>query len=308
MKNTMNILKNSLLLFFCMVGCFFLFGCGLETVVVIEPPITNYGSSIYSTKDPLNWYCDFVTREIDNGELTGATFIGTEVYYKIYNNYSTLQSHRSAVSAVNTSSNNTAAATKVIESYTYQRLNVNPDQGNAVFVPTVIYDDPLPEKIDRRVYFRLKNYGKKSDERLPSIQFRAAISYPYGDGEADYLGYTAMGNTTYRYTKGTDTWTDSTGMIPVDYNDINFVVPYRTVSGGNRSFDFFDDYETKNTINVEPVEGDIDYQYTSSGFSSDYPDTYFVQLYAVSVALDTNSCSNTYSLVLDLGTIPIAKQ
>jgi len=294
MKNTMNILKNSLLLFFCMVGCFFLFGCGLETVVVIEAPTTNYGSSIYSTTDALYWYCDFVTREIDNNELAGATFIGTEVYYKIYNNYSTLQSHRSAVSAVNTSSNNTAAATKVIESYTYQRLNVNPDQGNAVFVPAT--------NSDKRVYFRLKTHKGST-----GIQFRAAISYPYGDGYASYLGYTAAGNTTYLYTKATDTWTDSAGN-PVDYNDINFVVPYRTVSGGNRSFDFFDDNNTKNTINVEPVEGDIDYQYTSSGFSSDYPNTYFVQLYAVSVALDTNSCANTYSLVLDLGTIPIAKQ
>ena len=139
------------------------------------------------------------------------------------------------------------------------------------------------------------------------IQYRAAISYPYGDSYATYLGYTSAGNTTYLYTKSTDSWTDSAGN-PVNYEDIQFVVPYRTVSGASRSFDLFDDYNTKELLNSEPIEGDADYWYTSSGFSTDYPDTYFVQLYAVGVALDTSTCSNTYSLVLNLGTIPISKK
>ena len=71
----------------CLFGCFFYSSCGLETIVVVVEPVTSYGNSLYSSTDPSYWFCDFVTREYENIDLPGADFVGTEVYYKIYNNY-----------------------------------------------------------------------------------------------------------------------------------------------------------------------------------------------------------------------------
>ncbi len=296
MKGTKKLQKqNILIFFFCMFGCFFCCGCGLETIVIVQPPITSNGSSLYSTTDPLSWFCDFVTEEEKNDSLPGADFIGTEVYYRIYKNYSTLSSHKSGISQINTTTNTTAAATRLIETYKYQPLGMYPEQSRAVFA--------YNRGSNTRVYFRLKTVKDST-----GIGYRAAISRPYGEKTARYYGYDDMnGLIFYDYDKAADSWTTGDAPpVPVDYKDLRLVVPYRTISVGVRSFDFFDDNETKNTINVEPVEGDIDYEYSST-FTADYDNTYFVQLYAVGVALDTNTCANTYSLVLDLGTIPIQK-
>ena len=291
--------KNVFAMILCVFGCFFCTTCGLETIVIVAPPVTSYGTSLYSTVEPNKWYCDFVSSERNNGSLVGASFIGTEVYYKIYNNYSTLESHRNAISSVNTETNNTAAATKVTETYGYQKLDLNPDQNTAVFLPEA--------GMNRRVYFRLKSYVTEKG-KVPGIQYRAAVACPYAENESLYYGYDSKRNKIlYKYTSETDKWTDESSGAEVKYEDIQFVVPYRTVSGSDRSFDFFDDNDTKLPVNSEPAEGDIDYQYNSSGFSPDYENTYFVQLYAIGVALDQSSCANTYSLVLDLGTIPIKK-
>ena len=56
--------------------------------------------------------------------------------------------------------------------------------------------------------------------------------------------------------------------------------------------------------NVEPSESDGDYKHNDSASASD---TYYVQFFAVGVAFDGSSLSNAYSLVLDLGSVPIIK-
>ncbi|MBR1536372.1 MAG: hypothetical protein IJ630_05490 [Treponema sp.] len=81
-------------------------------------------------------------------------------------------------------------------------------------------------------------------------------------------------------------------------------IPYRY--GNSKSFDFFD-YDEDNTNgsrDVEPVDGDSDYYYNSTFTESD---TYYVQLFAVGKAWNTDTCSASYSLVLDLGSVPIRK-
>lgn len=397
MKSIRNIQKIELFaILFCIFGCFFYSSCGLETIVIVAPPTNIFNSQNISTpsEDYTYWYCDFETEERKNDSLSGADFIGTEIYYRIYKNFATLTSHKNSISGVNTTTNTTAAAKRIIETYNYQTLITNPEQGLPVFIPSFGYN--------RRVRFRIKSYQKSTD-----IMYRAAISVPYATKGAEYLAYTASDKTIGEYTYGdfiedfkgayevagtaysdlrvnisSKTWilrddggsyeasgsfqTSSstitsltagewtfteekpsqgsftvtvtgegagrtielsagkeTPVLPasgqggfymstnwthegelVDYNSIIFVVPYRNVTGGARSFDFFDDYETKLPVNSEPVQGDADYEYSET-FSTE--NTYFVQFYAIGVALDTSTCVNTYSLVLDLGTIPIKK-
>ena len=366
MKSIRNIQKIKLFaILFCVFGCFFYSSCGLETIVIVAPPTNIFNSQNISTpSDDYNyWYCDFETAESKNDSLSGADFIGTEIYYRIYKNFATLTSHKNSISGVNTTTNTTAAAKRIIETYHYQTLNTNPEQGLPVFIPSVGYN--------RRVRFRIKSYQKSTD-----IMYRAAISVPYATKGAGYLAYTASDKAIDEYTYGdfievfkgayevagtaysdlrvnisSKTWilrdeggsyvasgsfqTSSSTITSltagewtfteekpsqgsftvtvtgegagrtielsagketpvlsasgqggfymstnwtlegelVDYNSIIFVVPYRNVTGGARSFDFFDDYETKLPVNSEPVQGDADYEYSET-FSTE--NTYFV--------------------------------
>ncbi len=69
---------------------------------------------------------------------------------------------------------------------------------------------------------------------------------------------------------------------------------------------FFDQNDTGFEEHAEPVEGDEDYEYSET-WSDENKATYYVHFYAVGVANDTTSCTKSYSLVLDLGIIPIRK-
>lgn len=231
--------------------CATLQSCGLETVVTVNAPTVTYSSPLYSSDDYLTWYASFLSAE-DNG----GSFMGTEVYYKIYNSSSTLVSERSAILSVNSASNNTAAATRMIETYSYQPLGTSPSNGKPLFV----------DSAGAKVTLRLKSYkGHENHVGSDWHQFRAGI---------DGAGY--------------------------EYDKFR---PFR--NGNTRSFDFFDDDEDNKggTRDIRPAEGDADYKHSASGGS----DEYFVQLFAVGVAYDQTTLSNTYSLVLDLGSVPIRR-
>lgn len=237
------------ILFFLMaVGCLFFGGsCGLEEVVVVEEPTVTYNEPLYSNGDSTYFYCDFLTKE--SGQLN--SFIGTEVYYKIYNNSSNLVSERSSILAVNSSSSSTSAAARMIDSYSYQPLGTNPQSSDSVLVPST--------GNDRRVYFRPVDNGI-GDDLVADIRISGA----------------------------------SIGRIPYRYSN-------------DKSFDFFDndDNDDSDKVDVEPAEGDLDYKYNSSATDSE---KYFIQFFAVGVAYDTTNLTRSYSLVLDLGSIPIIKQ
>ena len=270
----------------------FFSSCGLDTIITIAEPTVTYNLSYYSTEDYSDWYCEFLTEENANSNLADGNFLGTEVYYKIYNNYSTLTTQKNAINTRSSSSSydTTAAATLMIETYTYQPLITNPNLkaklGSSVLIPST--------GSDKRVYLRLKTYTNSD-----SINFIAAISFPrytyYGSTDG-----TASSISTYYYDSSADTWTDSDGNS-IAYENIQFIVPYRNITS-TRSFDFFDDEDTKSDANCEPESGEADFYHSSSSSSED---TYYVQLFAVGVALDTSTLANTYSRTLDIGTIPI---
>ncbi len=254
-KKTLSIfLKKSFCAFFFAWGAFFFVNCGLDTVISINEPTITKNDPLYSSDDYLTWYFSFTTNERNQQE----SFVGTEIYYKIYNNYSNLVSQRNAITAVNSTSNGTAAATKMIDTYTYQPLGTYPVSGNSPFIET--------NGTNKDVVLRLKTYtGNESYSGDDIESFRACVKIS---------------------------------------NELQSYVPFR--NGNTKSFDFFDDNDddTAKTRDVEPENGDTDFYYSSSPSASD---TYYVQLFAVGVAFDSDNLSNTYSLVLDLGSVPIKK-
>ena len=258
MKNA-GAMKINVLAFFSLLAGIFVSSCGMEEVLIINEPSVTYSNPLYSSSDPLTWYFNFAP-----ASDTGDSFLGTDIYYKIYNNHSVLSSHRSAILSVNDDSNASAAATRMIEGYSYQQLGKSVSNGEVVFVPA--------ESGFGRVVLRLKDYmdglgaDPSPEDRKTRYNFEACVG--------------RLNGTEYAYEN----------YIPVRYN--------------GKSFDFFDYHETHSGDNVEPASGDSDYY--PSGSSSE-SDCYYVQLFAVGVAMNSETVSNSYSLVLDLGSVPIRK-
>ncbi|MGL4987589.1 MAG: hypothetical protein ACRC5H_10725 [Treponemataceae bacterium] len=88
-------LKRSIIFF---ASLFFVTACGLEEYYILEPPIFIRDS--VPTDDSNNRY-NFRTNESVNSSL-GDVFVGTVVFYKIYNSESELNSARSSISSSNT--------------------------------------------------------------------------------------------------------------------------------------------------------------------------------------------------------------
>jgi hypothetical protein len=133
-------------------------GCGLTEYYTLDAPTVTYNSPSYTTTDYTAKYFDFLTRESGMTDYLSSSsdfvFLGTAVYYKIYNNYSTMLSRNSSISSVNTSSNYSSAATKMIETYEYQQLGTD----SGTITPLVSATGS-----NRRVYIRLMHYGSSND-------------------------------------------------------------------------------------------------------------------------------------------------
>ena len=234
-------------------SCFFFAACGLDQFYLLEEPTDTYNEVYADTTDYMRWYVDFLTNETANSEYypskrNAFTFLGTEIYYKIYDSTATLSSHKSRVEAVNKSDYYSNAATMLIETFKYQTLGTDPGGWSSPFVE-------CSEK-NTRVRIRLMSYDDMNEDLRAGVRFDGADK----------------------------------GIVP-RRNDSRY------------SFDFFNKAEERPPqSNVEPADGDSDYWRTGSGS----PEAYYVQLYAVAVGRDGNY-TPSYSLVLDLGTIPILK-
>jgi hypothetical protein len=141
-------------LFSLAVCCLLTFsGCGLDEYYVVEAPFTIYNipsvtsstSTDYSVK-----YFDFQTNDSGNADLSssGFDYLGTAVYYKIYNNYSTMNTAVSAITSLNSSTTYSAAADKMIDTYGYWELSTT----NGTPSPLI------PADTNKRIYIRLANY------------------------------------------------------------------------------------------------------------------------------------------------------
>ena len=238
-------------LFFLAACCLCFFGCGLEEYYVLEAPFRIYNTPNADTTYD-NKYFDFVTNETGNAGISPSfNFLGTAVYYKIYNRYESIGTVTSALSSANNSTDPSSAATLLTGKYKYRQLGTDSVTTTPLIAST---------GADRRIYIRLTNY--QTDAR-----YKAKIIVGY-TGDSSIAG----------------TW-----------------IPKR--EGNRYSFDFGRDGDN-DSASKTLSSTDTDYNYSSSGFSSAYPDTYFVDMYAVSVGRDT-TYTTYYSKVLHLGTVAI---
>ena len=73
-----------------LIAFLLLFSCGLDVYYFVEPPFNS--SVIVNPSDPGEQYFSFTSADAKAGG--NFKFLGTDVYYKIYSNLSTLQSQR----------------------------------------------------------------------------------------------------------------------------------------------------------------------------------------------------------------------
>lgn len=280
-------IKIFLLLFIC-ISLNFFNACGLDTYYVLEAPVSigqepSVTSSTYTSSTAYDSaYFEFKTADGINSSSGDFKYQGTAVYYKIYNNYSTMNSHISTISSLSSSTNASAAATKVIDTYGYRPLGVADGRGGGAGDQTVTGSlNPLvdADTSTQRVYIRLTNYN-------------ADISY------------------------GTPQWQNSSTRAKIIFGRLTSVngggeVTDEALSSGSyKEYYPIRDVEKKNfdfgVKNSEgqydyPAEGDVDVNYSSSASQENI---WYVNLYAVSVGRD-NSFTTYYSDVLHLGAVAI---
>ena len=231
--------------------CLCFFGCGLQEYYVVEAPFIIQQEPKYDSEFTLRYF-DFKTNETKNPNRGSFVFLGTAVYYKIYNRHESVNSVTSALSSANYSTDASSAARLLKDTYTYKQLGTQ----TGTVTPLIASNGT-----DRRIYIRLTNY--QTDQR-----YQAKII-------VDYDGL-------------------DSSVAPTN-------VPKR--EGNRYSFDFGRDGDN-DSASKTLSSTDPDYNYSSSGFSSGYDNTYFVDMYAVSVGRDENY-TEQYSKVLHLGTVAI---
>ena len=162
--------------FFCLAYIFA--SCGIDEVFYLNAPTIAYNIPTYQTTDYTAKYVAFRTEE-DQDDGGDFSFDGTGVFYKIYNNYSTMVSRNSAISSVNTSSNSFAAATKLTETYGYKALGSISASGGTLGSPLI-----SDSGNSRSVYIRLSTYGAYSPWSASEYTPKILIGTNSDDGSA----------------------------------------------------------------------------------------------------------------------------
>jgi len=133
--------------------CLFLFNfiaCGIDSITVIDEPLNNIHTPQYTNTDYAEAYFDFWTNEINGSSYAGCKFLGTEVYYKIYSDISSMSSEKNTL--VNLSNSETSSATsasKMMDTYSYKALKVTNQEKNTLIPNT---------NQNQRIYIRLTDY------------------------------------------------------------------------------------------------------------------------------------------------------
>ncbi len=129
-------------------------GCGLVNTFTVDGPVSVIHEPSYSSSDYDQNYFEFISALNSNSGNTEFIFLGTAVYYRIYTNLSTMTSMQSSISAVNTQSNYSAAAERMI-SYGYKELSTSSGS-----IQPLVSGSALTGKYVR---IRLTNYQNSPD-------------------------------------------------------------------------------------------------------------------------------------------------
>lgn len=249
----------------------FFSGCGLEEYVyIVGPRILNHTSNYETAADER--YVEFTTEETANAGKT--QFQGTAIYYKIYNNHSDMSSQYSSITSLSSSTNESAAATRMIDSYKYKQLGLSDN-----------YDSPLIENagVNRRIYIRITNYYDKTSNSNKALLI-------VGDSDVNKF----RNNPEDVYDSATN---------PGGYRIRG--TPRRV--GNKYSFDFGrakSPYENAEYNKTPSSDDNMDDFKESSSFSESKDGVYYVDLFAVGVGEDENF-TRYYSNVLHLGSVAV---
>ncbi len=229
----------SISVFACLI--FFIFtSCGLDTTYYVESPSFTGHTVSYTSSDRTEHYFTFRTQE--NYSNSSFTFLGTEVYYRIYDNASTMLSTENSIDALS----DTAQGAAVVNSYGYRTLKLASGGTPSPLIAAT--------GSNRYVYVRLSNYN--------TSDYQACVCVGFSD-MTKYEASCCIG------------------------------CPKRFL-GSNYGFDF-----GKDSSNPVPVSGDSDASVSSSS------STYYIDVYAVAVGLDTVTNTTSYSSALRLGSVTV---
>lgn len=165
-------------LFYISIFCICLFlcpGCGLETLYYLDAPFHRQTNpTVSDSGDAASYteaYFDFYTNENQKVD-ENLKYLGTAVYYKIYNSYSTMNSHFSSVNSISSSTNSSSAFPR-LQSYGYQELGTKDMNGNERNISPLI----PAESSNQRVVIRLTNYQEpdQSSAEWNEYAYRAKI-------------------------------------------------------------------------------------------------------------------------------------
>lgn len=246
MKKTPCLYNLKIVVFSLFCGCLFfiLNSCGLDTYVVVKSPISVGKEVNYTTTDYSNMYFEFNTNE-DMGTYypSDFTFLGTEVYYKIYSNSSTLTSEVSVLQNLAGSTESSAnAADKLINpttngGYGYKALKAS----NSNYSPLI----PPKYTNFQKVYIRLTNYqnieefsaritvdgkpiGLANTKSVP-IRSDNAMSFDFGrNGSKDGVPLSTDGDVKYTTSNSTGNWFVAMFAVGVG-RDVTYTTQYSNI-------------------------------------------------------------------------------
>lgn len=134
--------------------------CGLDTFYYLDPPLNDvHQAGLSSTDESQNYFSCRTNEESSTGsnsEYFGSAdllFLGTEIYYRIYTNSSTMASVENSVSSMLSATNYSSATEYLISTKKYKPLGIT--HGS---ISPLIKAGSSPQ--NRYVYIRLTEYGE----------------------------------------------------------------------------------------------------------------------------------------------------
>lgn len=166
--------------------CLFLFSsCGLETLYYLDAPYQRQTNpTVSDAGEAVSFdeaYFDFDTNDKENASDGEFRYLGTAVYYKIYNNYKIMNSYISSVSSISSSTTTSSSAFSSLQSNGYLELGAKENGAEKNFSPLV-----EAKSSNQNVVIRLTNYHEpdQSSEEWKNYAYRAKIEI---DGVEKYV-------------------------------------------------------------------------------------------------------------------------
>lgn len=185
-------------LFFVIISLF-LCSCGLDVFYYLDPPY----DAVTPTEDPVYHMYQFRTADTQNDSVE--FYKGTQIYYRIYSNVNTLNSHTSSINTVNKDYSD--AGFNRILSYGYKPMKS--DQNETLFLPN--------SNSNSLIKIRLTNEGVGYDAGIFKNETNIAIPNRYDstindksifdfDDESEYENIPVETDLDYEYVAGATEW------------------------------------------------------------------------------------------------------